>query len=138
MTILDVTDKANPVQLSRTSYPDVHYTHQGWLTEDHNTFVFGDESDELAESNPSKTFIMDVRDLLAPTITYHLSPEFAIDHNIYIKGDKVYQANYDAGLRILKTTAGPGGTGLEEHRYFDVRPESNGPSTYIVFMCPFH
>ncbi|WP_425154965.1 hypothetical protein [Candidatus Palauibacter sp.] len=30
----DVTDKSNPVALSRVSYPQVAYTHQGWLSED--------------------------------------------------------------------------------------------------------
>jgi len=25
----------------------------------------------------------------------------AIDHNLYVKGDRMYQANYTAGLRIL-------------------------------------
>ena len=29
----------------------------------------------------------------------------SIDHNLYVKGNHVYQANYEAGLRVLKYTA---------------------------------
>jgi choice-of-anchor B domain-containing protein len=32
LSIADVTDKANPQALSRASYPNVAYSHQGWLT----------------------------------------------------------------------------------------------------------
>jgi len=34
LTIVDVTDKTTPRMLSRVTYDNVHYTHQGWLTED--------------------------------------------------------------------------------------------------------
>ena len=33
VTIVDVTDKGNPVQLSKIAYPGAAYTHQGWLDE---------------------------------------------------------------------------------------------------------
>jgi choice-of-anchor B domain-containing protein len=38
VTIVDVTNKANPIQLSRTGYPNAEYTHQGWLSEDHRYY----------------------------------------------------------------------------------------------------
>ena len=47
LTIVDVTDKANPVQISGTGYAGSGYTHQGWLTPDHSYFVLDDELDEL-------------------------------------------------------------------------------------------
>jgi hypothetical protein len=43
VTIIDVTVKNAPVQLSSTSYEQnigQVYTHQGWLTEDHNYFMY--------------------------------------------------------------------------------------------------
>jgi hypothetical protein len=43
VTIVDVTNKNAPVQLSRTAYEMTLfnvYTHQGWLTEDHNHFMY--------------------------------------------------------------------------------------------------
>jgi choice-of-anchor B domain-containing protein len=44
ITIVDVTNKNNPVQLSRKTYPNNSYVHQGWLTDDHNYF-FIDEGE---------------------------------------------------------------------------------------------
>src|SRR5690606_9195402 len=47
VTIVDVTDKQSPVMLSQAIYPNHAYTHQGWLTEDHRTFIGNDELDEM-------------------------------------------------------------------------------------------
>ena len=46
LTIVDVTNKAAPVMLSRTGYSGSRYTHQGWLTEDQAYFLLDDEEDE--------------------------------------------------------------------------------------------
>src|ERR1051325_4173698 len=43
--IVDVTNKSAPLQLSRTTYAGVGYTHQGWLTPDQRTFLLNDELD---------------------------------------------------------------------------------------------
>ena len=45
----------------------------------------------------------DVADLDAPTLLFvHSSGETAIDHNQYVCGAHTYQANYEAGLRVLE------------------------------------
>merc|ERR1712060_1029330 len=46
----------------------------------------------------------------------------ATDHNLYVKDGYMYQANYRAGLRILKINED---RTLEEIGFFDVWPESN-------------
>ena len=43
VVITDVDDKNNPQTLSTTSHPDMGYSHQGWLTEDHRYFLMNDE-----------------------------------------------------------------------------------------------
>lgn len=102
VNIVDVTDKNKPVQISVASYDGVKYTHQGWLTEDHTYFLLGDELDESDFGVNTKTFIWDFSDLENPkNFAVHEHKTKAIDHNMYIKGDYVYQANYNAGLRIL-------------------------------------
>lgn len=53
--IADVTDKDAPVALSVARYPNVAYTHQGWLTEDHRYFYLNDEGDEYPSENLSIT-----------------------------------------------------------------------------------
>ena len=103
LTIIDVTNKSAPVQISRTSYAGVGYSHQGWLTPDQRYFLMDDELDEQQSSHNTRTYVWDLVDLDLPVVVgSHESTLSAIDHNMYIVGDLVYQANYQAGLRILK------------------------------------
>jgi choice-of-anchor B domain-containing protein len=101
--ISDVTDKAKPVAISRASYPNVQYSHQGWLSEDHRYFYMNDEGDEASGVVPkTRTIIWDLTDLDDPQVlSEFFSPTGAIDHNLYIKGDTMYQSHYVAGLRIV-------------------------------------
>ncbi len=102
LTIVDVTDKANPVMLSRTGYTQRGYTHQGWLTEDQQYFLLDDELDELSFGLNTTTRIWDVADLEDPQLaTIFSNPVGSIDHNQYVKGTLSFQSNYTSGLRIL-------------------------------------
>jgi choice-of-anchor B domain-containing protein len=122
LTIVDVTDKDQPVQISRTGYPGVGYTHQGWLSGDHRFFLSDDESDETGRGHNTRTYIWDLKDLDAPRLTgAHEADTAAIDHNLYIRGRHAYQANYRAGLRILELT-NPGAGRIKERAFFDVYP----------------
>ncbi|MGH7699751.1 MAG: choice-of-anchor B family protein, partial [Gemmatimonadales bacterium] len=106
LAIADVSDKAKPVALARAEYPNVGYAHQGWLTEDQRYFFMDDEGDELAGTVPgTRTLIWDVSDLDDPVLAKeYLSENHASDHNLYIRGNLVYQSNYLSGLRILDIT----------------------------------
>ena len=103
ITIVDVTDKQNPVGLAARDYPAVSYTHQGWLTEDHKYFLMNDELDEWNGLVPNtRTIIWDLLDLEDPI--YHSSfshSTASADHNLYVHGNYLYAANYATGLRIL-------------------------------------
>ncbi|MFK8029668.1 MAG: choice-of-anchor B family protein [Gammaproteobacteria bacterium] len=125
LTIVDVSDKANPVQLARLPYSNSSYTHQGWLTDDHNYFLLDDELDERNQGHNTKTRVFDVSDPSAPFLVgEHLSTSPAVDHNLYVKGDFTYQANYRAGLRILKTEDAANAV-LTEQAYFDIYPNDD-------------
>ncbi|MPZ00942.1 MAG: choice-of-anchor B family protein, partial [Actinophytocola sp.] len=127
LTIEDVTDKANLVQVSRTGYTGANYTHQSWFTEDQQYFVLDDELDESnnRRDQRTRTYIFDVSDLDSPVhIGTHIADVTAIDHNQYVKGNHVYQANYQAGLRILDVTQVGSGS-LSEVAYFDIYPSGN-------------
>ncbi|CAN5892896.1 choice-of-anchor B family protein [soil metagenome] len=104
LSIADVTDKQNPVPIAVAEYPNVAYTHQAWLTDDHRYLLMDDEGDEIAGLvDHTRTLIWDVSDLDDPIVLKEfLNPNStAVDHNLYVKGDKVYQSNYVQGLRIL-------------------------------------
>lgn len=103
LSIADVTDPANPVKISSASYPNVAYSHQGWLTEDHRWFYMNDELDEIAGLvDRTRTIIWDVSDLSDPQVAGEFfSSETASDHNLYIVGNLMYQSNYKAGLRVI-------------------------------------
>ncbi len=126
VTIVDVTDKANMQLISRKSYGSSSstYTHQGWLTEDMSYFIFNDELDEYyGVADKTRTHVLDVRSLTSVTyLGFHEGRTFAIDHNLYVKGDLVYQAHYRAGLNVLKHL---GSTNFEEVGYFDIFPSSD-------------
>ncbi len=125
IAIVDVTDKSSPALVSNTTYGAAQYTHQGWLTEDQAYVLVNDEMDERNAGNPTRTYVFDVSDLDAPTLsgTYE-GPLPAIDHNLYVRGDFVFEANYTSGLRILKAQDLSTGT-LCEVASFDTYPDSD-------------
>ena len=103
LSIADVTDKENPIALSVAEYPNVGYTHQGWLTEDQAWFYMNDETDETGgQVSNTRTLIYDVADLDDPILVKeHFSENTSSDHNLYIVGDLMYQSNYNSGLRVF-------------------------------------
>jgi len=139
LTIVDVTNKSVPVQLSRTTYTGVGYTHQGWLTENHRYFLLDDELDEVRTGVNSSTYIWNVADLDAPSMTgVYRGPSTSIDHNLYIRGNRAYESNYRSGLRILDIS-NIGAANLNEVAFFDIfsiddLPQFNGAwSNYPFF-----
>jgi choice-of-anchor B domain-containing protein len=136
--ISDLTDKANPVELSTASHPNPAYMHQGWVTEDHEYFIMDDESDVIAGNvGTTRTLIWDLADLEDPVLAKEFMGSMpASAHNLYVKGDFTYQANYRYGLHILDTSdpLNPFEVG-----FFDTSPYQTGPgfsgawSTYPFF-----
>jgi len=125
LTIVDVSVKAAPVQISKTSYPDVGLVHQGWNTEDHKYYLLSDELDESSLGHNTKTYIWDLSDLDAPVLTgFYLGPTAAIDHNLYTKGSYAYMSNYTSGLSIVDITD-ISNANLNEVASFDTYPANN-------------
>ncbi|MDH3589347.1 MAG: choice-of-anchor B family protein, partial [Gammaproteobacteria bacterium] len=128
LTIVDVSNKAAPILIERMPYAGSSYTHQGWLTEDQIFLLLDDEGDELSFGHNTRTFIWDVSDLDAPEVLgSYLAPTPAIDHNLYVKGDFAYQANYRAGMRIIDLSNIATGT-LVQNGFFDVYPPDDAAS----------
>ena len=127
LSIADVTDKENPVVLGMAGYPNVAYTHQGWLTEDQAYFYMNDELDEVQGMvSNTRTLIWDVTDLDEPQLLKeHFSENTSSDHNLYIRDNLMYQSNYNSGLRVFDITD------VENPRevaFFDTVPGEDSPS----------
>lgn len=134
LTLVNVTDPADPQVISRNPYEGSGYTHQGWMTDDQYAFAMNDEYDELNSVTAGapenyRTFFWDMRDLDAPVLvdTYE-GPNKAIDHNLYIVGGLLFEGNYTAGLRILDASDVLNGT-TTELAFFDTTPSAAAEPT---------
>ena len=125
VVIVDISDKNAPVEISRRTYSQIGYTHQGWFTQDQRYFIVGDELDELNFGVPTRTLIFDFNDLDSPELSFEFnSPTNAIDHNGYVHNGKYYLSNYTAGIRIIDVSNIENGQ-LQEEAFFDTFPRSN-------------
>jgi len=125
--ILDVTVKAAPVSLAQRTYPGLGFVHQGWLAGGQRYFLLGDELDELTFGHPTRTHVFDVSDLEAPQyVGAYTGPVASTDHNLYVFGGLVYEANYTSGLRVLEI-GDLSSAVLAEVASFDTVPSSNAP-----------
>ena len=134
--IWDVSDLDDIALISSFDYLGSGFTHQGWFTEEQDFIILGDEEDELfgisQPRNPNlpdtaRTFICNARDLDAVICDNSYDSDAAsIDHNLFVKGNKVYQAHYTAGIRVLQINREVGGDklieSLSEIAHMDTEP----------------
>ena len=128
--VVDVNDKSSPVVLAKRVYEGLGYVHQGTLTEDHAYFLSNDELDELnaltaAAPHNTHTYLWDIRDLDNPVqMPTFVGSSAAIDHNMYVRGQYLFQTNYTAGLRIIDIFD-VANANLSEIAFFDTHPADN-------------
>ncbi len=127
LSIADVSNKNNPVALAMISYPNVAYTHQGWFSEDHRYFYQNDEGDEpQGLVDGTRTLVWDVTDLDDPVLVKeYIAETTTTDHNLYIRGDVMYQSNYGSGLRVIDISDPENPV---EIGFFDTTPYGGGGS----------
>ena len=103
--------------------------HQGWLTDDHRFFLLGDELDEIEFGVSTTTHVIDVSDLDQPGHHHaHVSSTASTDHNLYVKGNRVFEANYTAGLRVLEF-GDLAANDITEIAFFDTVPADDQAGT---------
>merc|ERR1712031_143001 len=86
---------------------------------------------QLSRVAYARYFFWDVSDLENPQPAQeHIAGVKSIDHNLYIRGDRAYLANYVSGLRILDaedlTTSTNAANGERELGFFDTSPNYSG------------
>lgn len=129
IAIVDITDKANPMEISTISYPNIGYTHQGWFTEDQRYFLLGDEIDEISFGFNTRTVVFDFNDLDAPQLHFEYEgTNPSTDHNGYVVGNLFYLASYRAGMRVIDITD-IANQNITEIGYFDTVPSTNNVGT---------
>lgn len=125
VSIVDVTDKNSPQDISNGFYGSSGYTHQGWLTEDKRYFIIGDELDESSFGFNTRSIIFDVTDLDNPEVLFEYEADTeAIDHNGYVVGNDFYLASYRAGLRIIDISDIEN-QNMVETKFFDTYPSND-------------
>jgi choice-of-anchor B domain-containing protein len=124
--IVDVSIKSSPTALLPSlTYPNLGYVHQAWLDEGQQYLIVDDELDESRFGLKTGTIVIDVTDLDAPSYLYtHRHATNSIDHNLYIVGNRIFEANYTSGLRVLEFTSLATDT-LTEIAFFDTYPPSD-------------
>ena len=129
VAIVDVTIKSSPNTLAVLTYPNLGYVHQAWLDDTQQYLVVNDEFDEERFGLQTGTIVIDVTDLDAPSYLYtHRHATVSTDHNLYVSGNRVFEANYTSGLRILEFTSLATDT-FTEVGFFDTYPENNSVGT---------
>jgi choice-of-anchor B domain-containing protein len=124
-SVVDVTDKSAPKLLSTEVYERGAYSHQGWFTQDQTTMLLADELDETNMRTKTKTYIFDMTDLDDPKpLKIHEWGTDCTEHNVYIKGQHAYFANYTEGLRILDVSKAANAE-LKEVGFFDSMPNDS-------------
>ncbi len=89
-------------RVSRTTYPNLSYCHQCWLSQDRRYLFVGDEGDEREFGTETRTLVFDVQDITDPQLVSTFGNGLvSVDHNLYVKGQFVYEANNAAGLRVF-------------------------------------
>lgn len=117
LDILDVTDKQNIFVRDRVFYAAPGYSHQSWLSEDQKFLFLNDEM-------KTRSHVIDVQDLdNAFEVSSFTSQAGSLTHNLYVKGDRLYQANYRSGLRVFDISIPQAPSQVA---YFDTWPDDNG------------
>ncbi|MEM8601812.1 MAG: choice-of-anchor B family protein, partial [Bacteroidota bacterium] len=126
LSISDITEPSRTRAISTAIYPTPAIVHQGWLTEDRRFFFMNDEGDDRAAGiGGTRTIVMNVEDLDDPYyVDAYIAPITTIDHNHYILGDLLFQANYESGLRLYRLNE-TNPAALTPVGFFDTYPESD-------------
>jgi len=102
--VLDVTNKNQIFTRDRVFYSGAQYSHQVWVDDERQYAYLNDEADEGGGAL-TRTIAFDISDLddLSEVSTF-TNDSKAVGHNLYVRGDYIFEANYTSGLRIFDAT----------------------------------
>jgi choice-of-anchor B domain-containing protein len=98
LRVFDFNNPASPVFLQNiTVYQEQGYNHQGWLSPDGKTYVFGDEtgSKKLKKCTIDSNHEVQIKSYFGTN-----SEDNSVPHNIVITNEFAFVAYYNEGLRV--------------------------------------
>lgn len=115
--VYDFTNPVNPILLSNLNfYQDQGYNHQGWLSPDGKTYIFGDETNgkRLKKASLNSNGELSIQSLFGTDVSLGSVP-----HNIMLDEQFAYIAYYNSGFRIYDYTSTP----IREVASYDTYPQ---------------
>lgn len=126
--IVDISDKTNPVLISRIDYEGDN-THSASTTEDGKYLILADEQDGY----PARIF--NIEDLENPIeVAQYTANSASLVHNPYVRGDFVFISHNTEGLRVLDI-ADP--ELPVEVGFYDTWPGTSGGFNGLWSACPY-
>lgn len=132
LIVLDVTNKSNMFARDIIQYPQASYSHQCWISPDKQYCYLDDELDE-GGVQLTRTHVFDISDLDdVQSLGWVEANSTAIGHNLYVRDDRIFEANYRSGLRVFDR-ANPAAP--VEVAYFDTWPGDDDASFNGLWSC---
>lgn len=124
ISLIDFTDKSAPVLIDDYTYPNINYSHSGWVSDDGRYLFACDELDELNATLNTTIRVFDLIDMNQPTLVHiWTGPTRAIDHNAFAKDGFLHFSNYTRGYTVLDISNPLTPT---EYAHFDTYPNNDG------------
>lgn len=98
LRVFDFSNPSSPVFLQNiTTYQDQGYNHQGWLSPDGNTYIFGDETGgkKLKKCTVEANHEVEIKSYFGTNFN-----ENSVPHNIVLTNEFAFVAYYNEGLRV--------------------------------------
>jgi len=131
LRLIDVTDKANPFQISEVFYPNPGLSHQVSVSEDRRWAFFNDEFDELYLGQPTTTHVFDVQDIFAPVLAASFTNgTTGVTHDNFVLNGLLFCANYTTGLRVFDVSDP---LAAFETAWFDIWPCNDEANLHGLF-----
>ena len=119
LRVYDFSNPSNPLFIQNLNiYQDQGYNHQGWLSPDGKTYIFGDETNgkRLKKCSVDANHNLQINSYFGTN-----SINNSVPHNIMITNELAFVSYYNEGLRIYDTR----NTLPEEIAHYDTYSEEN-------------
>lgn len=130
LSVVDISDKANPVVLGQTSTPN-RFTHNCWLSDDGKTIFTTDERDDSYVAAYDVSDVTDIKEL----DRIQSSPgDRVVPHNTFVLGNFLATSYYADGLLIHDATDP---SNLIEVGYYDTNNLNGGGTNGAWGVYPY-